>query len=563
MTRHIRWQILLIVVGVALTALLMTYLAVNYTTVLRPGPGGTYVEGIAGFPRTLNPLLAPSGSVERDVCALMFNGLTRINARGEVEPDLARRWEISAGDIAVTYTFSIRSDATWHDGTPVTAQDVLYTISVLQAPDFPGPPELGSALWRTVAVREVDRRTVQFLLPVHYAPFLDYTTVPLLPAHILSGTAAADLPHAPFSHSPVGTGPFAFERAELDDGTITSVILKQAPRQRGTRPYLDRIQFRFYPSFEQLLAAYDEGEVEGISMLPVQALTRAYERTTLNLYSAPLPRYSVVLFNLRRSDLRFFQEKEVRQALLLAIDRQAIIDEVLDGQAVVARGPLIPGTWAYKADFPAYDYDPAEADRLLKSAGWVRQAVGERTRRKEGVWFRFSLLTSNEPERVAIAERVAEAWLAQGISVTVRTAPPLEVRQALEAREFEAILVDFVLPGDPDPYPLWHETQVDNGQNYAGLAHRRISEVIERARTLVTGDPGPRRQLYYEFQDLFAEEMPALPLFIPVYTYGVDERVHNVQIGPLTTAADRFRTLNEWWIVPRRVIVSAAEAGRS
>lgn len=559
LTREVRWQLLLIGTGIALVGFLLTRLALNYTIVIRPGQGGTYVEGMVGFPRTLNPLLALPESPERDVCALIFSGLTRMNGRGEVEPDLARRWEITASDTVVTYTFYIRSDAYWHDNVPVTAQDVLFTVRLLQDPAFPGPPEFGSMLWRIVAASEIDTRTIQFVLPVHYAPFLDYTAVPLLPAHILSGTTATDLPNLAFNLNPVGTGPFAFEEAEISDGVLQSVVLKQAPTHRGPRPYLDHVQFRFYPDHEQLLAAYREGEVTGIAALPSALVSSAYQFPTLNLYSVPLPRYSIVFLNLRRTDLRFFQEKEVRQALLYAVDRQRIIDEVLHGQAVVAHGPLIPGTWAYRDDLPRYEYNPEKANELLNRAGWVRQAVGDRTRRKEGVWFRFTLLTSDDDEHVAVANYLAQDWISLGISVTVKATSPMEMRRILEQREFEAALVELSLPGDPDPYPFWHETQVDNGQNYAGFVHRRMSEVTELARILVAGGQEQRRELYFEFQQIFAEELPALPLFIPVYSYGVDDRIHNVQLAPLMQPADRFRTIRDWWLVPRRIIISADE----
>jgi peptide/nickel transport system substrate-binding protein len=136
----------------------------------------------------------------------------------------------------------------------------------------------------------------------------------------------------------------------------------------------------------------------------------------------------------------------------------------------------------------------------------------------------------------------------------------LEVRGALEERAFEAILVHVALPGDPDPYPFWHETQVANGQNYAGFVHRRASEVIEQGRIAVNRES--RRELYDEFQEIFAQQVPALLLYVPVYTYGVDERIHNLQIGPLMYPSDRFRAISDWWIVPRRVFVSESEAGR-
>lgn len=556
MPRHIRWQVLLIILGVVLVGILLAYLAINYTTVLRPGRGGTYVEGIAGSPHYLNPLLSNS-QVDRDVCALVFNGLTRLNERGEVEPDLARGWDVTLDDL--TYTFHLRSNAYWHDGTPFTADDVVFTIGLLQASDFPGPSDLGPDLWQAVTVEKVDRRTVRFTLPESYAPFLDYTTVSILPAHLLSGVRAANLPTAEFNLNPVGTGPFKLKEIEVEGETITAMVLKQHARYYGARPYLDRIQFRFYPSDQAVFDAYEAGEVEGIARIPAPDLPRAGAFPNLALLSAQIARYSILFLNLGHPDLPFFQEQEVRQALLYALDRQRIVESALGGQALVAHSPLIPGTWAYNDDVPRYEYNPDMASELLDEAGWELPAGSGGVRRKEDQPLAFTLLTSSEPERSAVAQMIAEQWAAIGVTVTVETASPLEVREALESRDFEAIIVQLTLPGDPDPYPFWHQTQIRNGQNYAGFDHRRISEVIEQAR--VTTNRERRRELYYEFQDMFAQEVPALLLYVSIYTYGVDERIHNVQIGPLMHASDRFRTISEWWIVPRRVFVSEAEAG--
>jgi peptide/nickel transport system substrate-binding protein len=556
MTRHIRWQILLILLGVVLMSIFLAYLAINYTTVLRPGRGGTYVEGVAGFPHYLNPLLSGYNETDRDICALMFGGLTRLNGHGEVEADLARSWEVTPDGLM--YTFHLRPNVYWHDGTPLTADDVVFTISLLQDPAFPGPPELGSDLWRAVTVEKVDRYTVRLTLPgpYAYAPFLDYTTFGILPAHLLNGVRAADLPNAEFNLSPVGSGPFRLAEMNIENGTITSLVLEQFPRYYGSSPYLDRIQFRFYPSSQVLLDAYEAGEVEGVARIPVADLPRARAFPTLNLYSAQRAEYGIVFLNLARPDLPFFQEQEVRQALLYALDRQQIIDRALNGQALVAHSPLIPGTWAYKEDIQHYEYDPARAQELLDEAGWTLPRGGDGVRRKGDQRLAFTLLTSSEPERTAVAQMLAEQWAAVGITVTV--APTADVHAALESHHFDALLIHLSLPGDPDPYPFWHETQVEGGQNYAGFKHRRISEIAEQARITVNREQ--RLQLYYEFQDIFAEEVPALLLYVPVYTYGVDERIHNVQIGPLVYPSDRFRTVANWWIVPRRVFVSESEA---
>ena len=558
MTRYIRWQILLILLGVVLVGILLTYLAVNYTTVLRPGSGGTYVEGIAGYPQTLNPLLSGYNEVDRDLCALLFSGLTRLNQRGEVEADLARGWEVTLDGL--TYTFDLRSDAYWHDGTALTADDVVFTLSLLQSDGFPGSPELGASVWKRVKVEKVDRRTVRFTLPEPYAPFLDVTTVGILPAHLLRGMQAAYLPAAQFNLNPVGSGPFQLEEIEVEDGLITAMVLEKSSRYHGEEPYLDRIQFRFYPSEQAAFNAYEDGQVEGIARIVTSDLPRARALPSLNLYSAQMAEYGLVFLNLARQDLPFSQDPEVRQALMHALDRQAIIDEALEGQAVVTHSPLLPGTWAYKDGGPQYEYAPDRANGLLNKTEWIQRVADGGLRRKDGQLFAFTLLTSSEPERLRVAEMLTDQWAAIGITVTVETASPLEVREALESRNFEAILVHLAMPGDPDPYPFWHQTQIESGQNYAGFDHRRMSEVIEQARVIANRER--RQSMYYEFQDLFAQEMPALPLYVPIYTFGIDERIHDPQIGPLMYPSDRFKTISEWWIVPRRVFVSEAEAGQ-
>ena len=559
MTRHIRWQILLILFGVVLLVLLLTYLAINYTTVLRAGHGGTYVEGIAGQPYTLNPLLGGYSRPGHDITSLVFSGLTRLNAQGKVEPDLASDWEIGADGL--TYRFRLRTNAYWHDGTPVTADDVILTIKLIQNPEFPGPPELGADVWRMVDVEKVDNLTVQFKLEEPYAPFLDYTTVPILPAHKVAGIPVSELSASAFDMAPVGSGPFQVEEIESESGSdeteISSIVLKHFPRYYRARPYLDRIQFRFYSDYREALEAYEAGDVEGVARVRTDELPDARQLTGLNLFSAQIAEYGMIFLNLDDPALPFFQEPTLRRALMLGLDRQRVIDEVLEGQGVVLDSPILPGTWAHTGKTPGFRRDLEEAEALLDEAGWV-QAGATDTRDKGGRSFAFTLLTSNDPERDRVAEMVAEQWAELGIDVTVESVPAAQLRTALEERDFEAVLAHVKLPGDPDPYPLWHETQVEDGQNYSGLTHRRISEVIEQAR--VTPNENRRRVLYEEFQQLFAEQVPGLPLYMPVYTYGVDERINDVQIGPLMYPSDRFRTVLNWWIVHRRVFVSEAEA---
>ncbi|MGQ9467101.1 MAG: ABC transporter substrate-binding protein [Anaerolineae bacterium] len=554
MRRTVRWSALLIGAGATLLTIALVYLAFTYTTITVPTVGGTYVEGVAGFPHAINPLLAAYNDVDRDLCALVYSGLTRMNSRGEVEPDLALKWEVSLDGL--TYIFHLRRGLHWPDGAPLNADDVLFTIGLMQDPDFPGPPDLG-ALWRTVQVFKDDEQTVRFVLSEPFAPFLDYTTVGLLPAHLLEGVRAADLPSLDFNLRPVGSGPFQMAEVETRQGDMVSALLKPNPKYHRPKPYLEGIRFRFYPSYQSAFRAFQAGEVEGVGQILLSELPQAQQEADLNLYSAPLADQALIFLNLaKKNELPFFQEKEVRQALLYGLDRQGLVEGVLKGQAIVAHSPILAETWAYYEGIRRYEYDPQKARALLDGAGWTLPPGGK-VRTKGELGLSFTLLSSTDPIHIAVAQEVARQWQAIGVDVHVVVVPPLDLRDALERRDYQAALVELALPGNPDPYPLWHQTQITTGQNYAGLDHRRISEVIETAR--ITTDPTRQAALYREFQELFADEVPAVLLYQPIYTYGVDRKVQGVQIGPLMTPSDRLATIPSWYIATRRVIVSQAE----
>ncbi|MEM4725056.1 MAG: ABC transporter substrate-binding protein, partial [Candidatus Hadarchaeum sp.] len=320
-----RWQAIIAVVAIFLILGLTGYTAFHMTTVVIPDYGGTYREGVAGNPNCINPLFSVYSDVDRDLVALIFNGLTYADERGQIQPDLADTWEIAPDDL--TYTFHLRQDVRWHDGTPFTADDVVFTMSVLRSPDFQGQPQLAE-LWQMVTVERVDRYTVRFTLAEPFAPFLHYTTIGLLPAHLLEDVPVKQLVSHPFNLHPIGTGPF-----KVGEVTSKHAMLLANDHYYAGRPYLDKIEFLFYPDYASVIAAYRRGEIHSIGRVPREYLGEVLAEEELQLYSAPLSGYGLVFLNLERP---VFQEKEVRQALLWALDRQRIIDQVLDGQAILA-----------------------------------------------------------------------------------------------------------------------------------------------------------------------------------------------------------------------------------
>jgi len=557
---HLRWQLVIAILGMLLVGGLLAGKGQHAVEVSeQPVRGGAYTEALIGTPHHFNPLLDNSNLVDRDVDRLLFSGLTRFDAVGRPMPDLAN-WIIS--DNQLSYTFVLRADARWHDGQPVTSADVAFTVGLLQDPAYSGPPDV-ARLWQSVTYKIQNDQTISFTLPEPYAPFLDFTSFGLLPRHLLSGTTAAQLPNVGFNSAPVGTGPFKFVGLTGDQGHVTGVRLAAFDGFHGPKPLLNDVVFKYYPDPAAALAAYQAGEVLGISHIDSDHVDQALRLPQLGIYSSLMPQYSLIFLNLQNPDLPFFQDKKVRQALLRGLNRSGMVSQILHGQAVVASSPILPGSWAYDAGLPVAGYDPTVAGLLLDSAGWVvpnGASPGSTgyVRSKGNQPLSFALTVPDDPLHQALAKSAQQSWAALGVVVTINAVDPATLRDQVltpRPRIFDAVMVDLNLAGspDPDPYPLWHQTQIDSGQNYGGFDDRISSQLLEEAR--ITADLDTRARLYYRFQSRFVDQVPALLLYYPVYNYGVDASVHGVQAGPLIEASDRLNTLVQWSVVTRRVIV--------
>jgi len=553
--RYVRWQVAIALLGIVLLSALLAYSAYSFTNVIVPDRGGTFREGVAGSAQYINPLLCHYNEVDQDLCALVFSGLTRFDQHGQVVPDLADGPPQISPD-GLSYTFRLRPGLQWHDGAPITADDVLFTVRMMQDPDFPGAPFLGD-LWRTVEAEKVDDLTVRFILSQPFTPFLDYTTTGLLPQHLWSAVPAGQLLQSQLNTQPVGSGPFQVTEVNAD-----RIRLEPSPRYRGPLPYLTALEFHFYPDYPSLFEAFVRDEIDGISRILPQDLAQAEAREDLQIFSAPLSGYVIILLNLQNPNVPFLQDKAVRQALMYALDRQKLIDEVLAGQGLVAHSPVMPYNWAYNPEVKRYTQDVERARRLLEEAGYV-DGDGDGVREKDGRPLRLILLSDDDPARQRLAQAISQAWRVIGVEAVPQAVSFTGlVSDFVYPREFDAAIVSWELAGDPDPYPLWHSTQAtEDGQNYGGWSNPRADEIMEQARSIT--DIEERKALYAEFQEIFAKELPGLLLYYPVYTYGVSSKVHGVEIGPLNTPSDRFRTIARWYIATRRVTLPEARAGAS
>lgn len=541
--RHLRWQVLLACLGLLALVSLLGYSTYAVTTILVPDRGGVFREGVVGNPRYLNPFVCDRNEVDEDLCTLLFRGLTRIDQHGRVVPDLASDWTITDEKV---YTFRIRQDQYWHDGRPVIADDVLFTLGILQNPDVVEIPNL-AILWRTVKVEKVDDYTVRFTLSAPFSPFLDYTSIGLLPQHIYGNVPATDLASKPLNGTPIGSGALMIEMMAAD-----RIRLKPSPFYAGISPYISALEFHFYPDHPSLLTGYMADQIDGIGRILPAEFPVAAAQDDLALFSAIQARFLSITFNMDSANVPFFGDKAVRQALYYGLDRDGLVKDVAAGLGVVAHSPLLPENWAYNAQIPHYTYNPDQAKQLLDSAGWV-DSNSDGVRDKNGTPLQFLLYSSDEALQTALIQRIASDWQAIGVKAVPTPISFVSLMSDfLQSRKFDAALTVWDIPGDPDQYWLWHSTQIEEGGlNYAGWRNDEVDELLQKGRSIT--NETERKALYGRFQQIFAEDAPALLLYYPVYTYGVNKRVQNVQIGPLNRPAERFVSFSDWYIVTRRV----------
>ncbi|MCU0496283.1 MAG: ABC transporter substrate-binding protein [Anaerolineae bacterium] len=531
------------------------------TPITSPLDPTIYREGLIGSMQRLNPLYASLNPVDSDITALIFEGLTEINEYGEAIPNLAERWIVSQD--ALEYVVNLRRDVLWQDGLPFTAADVVFTMALLRSPEFTGEEALG-AFWRTVEAEAIDDYTVRFRLTQPLGSFPEALRIGILPVHVLDGTSALHLATHPFNLAPIGTGPYQLEALRVDpNGRVIRVDLQASPvyRQRPdaqNRLAILRVQFSLFDQFDQALEALNQQTIDGLAARNFDErralLTLSTQNRSITIRNGIEPAVGMLIYNWGDENFRVFREPRVRLALQAGLNRETLIERNLPNLAIRADSPMLLNSWAYAENLPWLPYDLAQARNLLENAriNITTQVDSEDvtpevtpTGANTGL-FSFSILTPDDPALIAIAQEMAAQWAQLNIGVTVDAVNAETYLARLTTHDFQAAIVELSKGGsaDPDVYEFWHQGQFPDGKNYGGADDREISEILERARR----DPNSlnRTQNYHLFQRQFAQRALAMPLYYPLYTYAVNGRVQNVQLGFIGAPRDRFLTIPAW-----------------
>lgn len=551
----LRWQLLLVVICLGLVLSLLSYQiqTVGLCTTRVPSTGGRLGVGMVGRPDKINPLFSEVNPIDQELASLIYDGLLRYDENGLLVPALAESWVVS--DDQLTVRFELRDDISWHDGRPFTAEDVLFTYGLIQSEDLPVSDELKS-LWAPVVISTTNDTTIDFTLPQPYGPFLDATTLGILPAHVLADVPVTELLDDPFNRSPIGTGPFSVSPG-VDWEQTGQVRLVPNPQNWRRTIQIDTLDYRFFPDAESLAAAFKDGTIQAIAGMTPEYIPDILTLPGIRLFSSPAPQMTQLLFNSGDSASPVVRSLPGRQALAHAVNRAELIDLAVDGQGLPLEGPYTPTSWAYDEELlvPVV-HDPAFASALLGEAGWV-VIEGNPLREKDGEKLTLRLLFTDEGPNEAISRVLIRQWGEIGIETVLVIVDPEDMQDMLSEGQFDVALVHVDAPRDPDLYDFWSQEAIINGQNFGSWNHRLASEELERGRQLYTTDD---RALHYSgFLRFFGDELPALTLYQGVDSFALSETVEQADVGLIGHPRDRYESLPDWFLLFREVSVTCPE----
>ena len=532
-----------------------------------PAYGGTLVIAGANDLETLNPLAASEKWGQEFIRFALFLPLIRYGPRLEYEPALAESWEL-LGDTGVV--FRLRRDVRWHDGRPVTAEDVAFTFERAKDPRTAFPNAHYFAAWRAAEV--LDSFTIRFRFDPHPDPLAGWPFTPPVPRHLLAAVPPERMRMAEFGRRPVGNGPFRFVSVRPNDRWVFEAN-PDFPTALGGRPYVDRVVWRVVPENAAQVAELLTGNVDVIVAPGADRLRTLDADPEIRAVVRPSRTYLFIGWNGRRPP---FHDARVRRALTMAIDRARLVARGRAGYGEVAAGPISPHHWAYDPSITPLPYDTAAAARLLEEAGF-RDRDGDGVRedaRGRKLEFRMKIAAEN-----AFQRDLAELIRADLAAVGVRLRPEptefttLVAQISSPARDFDAVLMGWESDFRINLTPLFHSSARNGPYQLASYSNPEVDRLLDLAER--TTDRAAAAPLWRRIQLLLRDDQPWTFLYHSPELFAVRERVRGVHMDIRGALVE----LPRWWLVPasaaaaspgarpappaRRVQPATATAGRT
>lgn len=522
----------------------------------RPVNGGEMIEGVADIPRFINPLLA-TGEADRDMSQLVYSGLLRPGENGKYINDLAEKYEVD--EKGLTYTFTIKENAVWHDGKPVTSDDVLFSVQKAKDPVLRSPKR---ASWEGVTVTKISQKIVQFTLRQPFQSFLENVTMGIIPKHKWGNIDSDKFVHSELNRKgAIGSGPYRIKTFYKNISTGDPEYIELIPFKNFVfgEPKISKITIKFYPNQEKLYEAYQNGKITCMNAISPEFIEGLKSSNNI-IIKSNLPRILAVFFN--QTESKILSNKNVRMALDNAIDKNDIIDKVLFGYGTLIDSPIPPGTFLTlekKDDTKATTTENRieESKKILAKDGWklnVKSGLLEKKVSKtETQKLEISLSTIDFSELKKAAELIKADWEKIGIKVGLKIFEKGDLdRNVIEPRKYDALFFGEIVGRDLDLFSFWHSSQKKNpGVNVSMYSNAKVDKILETLKA--ENDNTKKNKLIQDFKKEIEKDIPASFIYSPDFVYIVPKEIMNVHIIPPITSSDRFLNINEWYIKTEKV----------
>ena len=502
-----------------------------------PAYGDALIEGTIGEPTVLIPMLA-GDSASHSVAGLIFNGLVKYDTDLSVIGDLAESWDISKDGLVIT--FHLRKGVKWGDGVEFSADDVMFGYKTII--DEKTPTAYKEDFLQVKKAEVLDRYTFRVTYEKPFAPALtSWGSLVVLPKHLLEGR---DITKSELTRNPVGLGPYKLSKWVSGQ----ELVLDSYRDYFEGRPYIDRYIYRIIPDPATMFLELQAGGIDMMGLTPIQYTKQTetpFFKDNFQKFRYPVFAYTHMAFNLKHP---FFKDKRVRQAIAYAVDKSEIVDVVLFGLGSPATGPYVPNTWPYNPHVKHYEYNPEKAKELLREAGW-EDTRGDGVLMKDGQPFAFTILTNMGNTLRKNTATIIQWRLAKvGIKVEIKA---LEwstfVNEFIDKKRFQAVILGWSIGLDPDQYDIWHSSKTKPKEfNFISYSNPEVDELLEKGRR--TFNIEERKKAYFRIQEILAEEVPYIFLYVPDATPIVHARFKGIKPSPIGISYNLPK-----WYVPKQI----------
>lgn len=494
-----------------------------------PRNGGTYSEGLVGYPKNINPLYSSSRSVDSDIASLIYSSLFDYNKEGILVNDLVDYYEVN--EDGKEYYIKIIEGVKWHDEGFLSADDVVFTFNLIKDESYRSPLRQNFV---NAEVEKIDDHTIKFILSEPYAPFISLLTFGIMPKDLWVNSNPDSIVLSEFNLKPIGSGPFKFRSiVKTKTGEIREMNLEANEDYYKKRPYLNNIKFVFFPDKQEAIRALNDKRILGISNLPFSLRDNILAKNSLYYRELVQPHTISIFFNDKNNEN--LDDIDYRKNLSIAIDKDKIINDIFSGSYKVANSTFLPLEGYSSLGNVNSNYNFEQAESFFKE--------------KE---FEITLTAVDTGSNYFVAKAIEDVWSSVGVKVNVNMVSGEQIIDIIRERDFEALLYGQAIGGDPDVYSFWHSSQIGNGLNLAGYNNGKVDQLLSDARKEVGYDK--RQSMYVEIEEIIIEDYPAVFLYHPSYTYLQSRDLRGFSGQVIISQSDRFEDVISWYLKTRFTI---------